>query len=336
MPTTIKDIARRTGLGLATISKYLNGGNVREKNRVAIEAAIKELNYSANAFARGLKTNRSQTIGILIPELNNIFITTIITVMEEILRTHGYAVLVSDCGGNPAHEQEAVRFLLQKGVDGLINMPLCQDGTHLAPAIERNVPVILIDRMTTAYRDEVSAVMVDNVEAAQNATNHLIENGHEHIGIIIGPEDIFTSQQRLLGYRQALISHNIMPQQQYECFSDYTLQGGYSATRHLLQSCPGMTALFTTNYEMTLGSIIALNEERVELPAGLSLIGFDNLQLAQVVRPHLTIITQPLREIGQEAARLILAQLLPGERPAASTVVLHTHLQAGESVRKLN
>ena len=122
MAATIKDIANRTGLGLATISSYLNGGNVREKNREKIELAIKELHFEVNEVARGLKTNRTYTIGVVIPELNNIFCTEIITGMEDILRKKGYATIVCDCRTDKELEREAVEFLYRKRVDGIINI----------------------------------------------------------------------------------------------------------------------------------------------------------------------------------------------------------------------
>lgn len=114
MAATMKDIARRTGLGLATISSYFNGGNVREKNRIKIEEAIEELHYEVNEVARGLKTNATKTIGVVIPELNNIFCAEIITGMEDILRSHGYATIVCDCRTDKKLEREAVEFLIRR------------------------------------------------------------------------------------------------------------------------------------------------------------------------------------------------------------------------------
>ena len=131
MAATMKDIARRTGLGLATISSYFNGGNVREKNRVKIEEAIQELHYEVNEVARGLKTNATKTIGVVIPELNNTFCAEIITEMEDVLRSHGYATIVCDCRTDKKLERDAVEFLSRKRVDGIISMPVDAEGNHL-------------------------------------------------------------------------------------------------------------------------------------------------------------------------------------------------------------
>lgn len=333
---TVKDIARETGLGLATISKYLNGRNVREQNRVAIEQAVEKLGYTVNEVARGLKTSRSYTIGILIPELQNLFITSIVTVIEDILRQSGYAAIICDCRTDTARETEAVRFLMQKRVDGIINMPTTQDGSHLSNVVAQNIPVVLIDRAVFSMKDAVSVVQVDNVAASAMATENLVEAGHSKIGIILGPQDIFTSQQRLLGYSQALINNNIMPAAEYIRYADYTMRGGYEVMKALIGQSD-ITAVYVTNYEMTLGAIIALEEEGIRIPDQLSFVGFDNQQLSQIVRPKLTIVTQPLEEIGRAAAELMLEQI---GRPAGSplqgkNIILPTSLQMGQSVKNL-
>lgn len=333
---TIKDIARETGLGLATISKYLNGGKVREGNRAAIEAAVEKLGFTVNEFARGLKTSRSYTIGILIPELNNLFITSIITVIEDILRQSGYAAIICDCRTDSRREAEAIRFLLQKRVDGIINMPTTQDGSHLRGAIARGVPVVLIDRAVPALEGKVSVVAVDNAAASAMATQSLIEAGHRKIGIILGPQDIYTSRQRLSGYRQAMGENGLTPGADCIRYADYTVRGGYEAMGALLKD-PSITAVFVTNYEMTLGAIIALEEAGIRIPQQLSFIGFDDLQLAQIIRPALTIVAQPLREIGRVAAQIMLEQVGQSteSRKEAQSVVLPTELRAGKSVKDL-
>ena len=146
MAATMKDIARRTGLGLATISSYFNGGNVREKNRIKIEEAIEELHYEVNEVARGLKTNATRTIGVVIPELNNTFCAEIITGMEDVLRSHGYATIVCDCRTDKKLEREAVEFLTRRRVDGIINMPVDEEGNHLKRFQKTGKPIVLIDR----------------------------------------------------------------------------------------------------------------------------------------------------------------------------------------------
>ena len=193
MAATMKDIARRTGLGLATISSYFNGGNVREKNRIKIEEAIEELHYEVNEVARGLKTNATKTIGVVIPELNNIFCAEIITGMEDILRSHGYATIVCDCRTDKKLEREAVEFLIRRRVDGIINMPVDETGAHLKRFQKTGRPIVLIDRRIQGI--PCDSVLVDNQKAAEEAVELFIEKGHRNIGIIGGPEGIFTAEE---------------------------------------------------------------------------------------------------------------------------------------------
>ena len=327
---TIKDIAKHSGLGLATISKYLNGGTVLEVNRIAIEAAINETGFVLNEMARGLRSGNSRTIGVVIPELSNTFITTILTFAEDIFRSNGYSMIISDCRTDPEREFQAIDFMLSKQVDGIINMPVNQDGRHLLSAVEKDIPIVLIDRVIHELMDKVSTVLVDNAKAADEATQILIDAGHKDIGIILGPEDIFTSQQRLLGYKQALIRNGIIPHERFVHFSDYTTQGGHDGAMYLFEN-EKPTALFTTNYEMTLGVIIAINELKLSIPNDIALIGFDNMQLAKVVNPELTIVEQPLKKIAESCAMMML-EILSNKNLTPENKILTTKIHIGGSV----
>ena len=165
MGATMKDIARETGLGLATISSYLNGGNVREKNRIKIEEAIEKLHFEVNEVARGLKTNRTKTIGIILPELNNIFFSEIITAAEDLLRSHGYATMICDCRSDVKREEDAAEFLLHRRVDGLIMMPTGAEKKVFDRFRKSGRPVVLIDRRME--NGDCDCVLVDNEGAAQ-------------------------------------------------------------------------------------------------------------------------------------------------------------------------
>lgn len=323
MAATIKDIAKKTGLGLATISSYLNGGNVREVNRIKIEAAIEELHYEINEVARGLKTNKTKTIGVVIPELNNIFCTEIITSMEDVLRNHGYATIVCDCRTDKKLEKEAISFLTQKRVDGIINMPVDETGAHLKSFRKSGKPVVLIDRKIEKLKCD--SVFVDNRTASREAVELLIQNGHENIGIIAGPQDIFTAKERLLGYRDALTKANIPVREQSIYYGDYKMGSGVRGLEQLVQDNPEMTAVFVSNYEMTMGSVIGANELGVSIPDDLSLIGYDNLAFARSCRPKLTIVVQPTENIGTEVARIMLERLEHVEQRKKTQDELETH-----------
>lgn len=321
MGATMKDIARETGLGLATISSYLNGGNVREKNRVKIEEAIEKLHFEVNEVARGLKTNRTKTIGIILPELNNIFFSEIITAAEDLLRSHGYATMICDCRSDVKREEEAAEFLLHRRVDGLIMMPTGAEKKVLDKFRKSRRPVVLIDRRME--NGDCDCVLVDNEGAAQNAVKRLMKKGHKKIGMITGPDNVYTARERQRGYELAIQeSSKARSVQQSDlkgktdrkdkkllADGNYTIAGGAKAMRKLYEDNPDMTAVFISNYEMTVGAMMEINDLGIKVPEQLSVIGFDNVDFARAVVPRLTIVTQPTEEIGQAAANLLLSRL---------------------------
>ncbi|HBC27087.1 MAG TPA: hypothetical protein DC013_06710 [Ruminococcaceae bacterium] len=218
-------------------------------------------------------------------------------------------------------------------VDGIVNMPICQDGRHLKPALEKKIPIVLVDRTVDALTGLADSVLIDNAAAAKMATSYLLERGHREIGIIIGPEGVFTTTQRLKGYFDAFGARGLTPDEANIQHGDYMLQGGYESMRRLLaeKKC---TAVFVTNYEMTLGAVIAINEAGLKIPEEISVIGFDNMDLSRITHPRLTIVTQPLEQIGAQAAKLLLEHLTGSTPCAPVSISLSTTLQEGASVRR--
>ena len=329
---TIKDVARHTGLSIATISKYLNGGNVLEDNRAAIAQAIDELGYHVNEIARGLKTSRAMTIGILIPDLENVFCTSIVAHVENRLQRAGYSSLICDYREDVALERERLDFLARKSVDGFIYMPLGNQEDIVARFLERSLPVILIDRPLPGLACDT--VLVDNMNAAYGAIEHLINHGHRRIGIIAGPPGIYTAQERLKGYRRVHEDFDLPIADDLILEGDYSVESGYRLMGRLLDRADLPTAVFVTNYEMTLGAIMALNESPIRVPDELSIIGFDNQQLARIVKPALTIVVQPIKAIGETAAALLLKRLRDDRTGFPAIHRLKTSLVLGDSVRR--
>ncbi len=333
LPATYKDIQRLTGLSLSTISKYFNDGNVKDENRRAIDRAVEKLDFHLNEFARGLKSRRSKTIGVLIPELNSTFNTTIIADIEDILRMHGYGTIICDCRLDGKMEREAFEFLLSKMVDGIITIPFDKTGEHLNMARMRNVPVVLVDRLATRYKTD--AVILDNARAAESAVEEFVANGHKDIAVLCGPSGIFTMEERMEGFRKALKNNQLVLHEEYLISTELSIGGGYEGTKRLLSLKKPPTALLCANYEITLGAMIALNESGVRIPADLSVIGFDNLTLSQIVTPKLTIVVQPMREIAENAAKLMLSRLESETISGIRIVELNASLVRGDSVLKL-
>ena len=311
MAVTIKDLARETGLANATISAYLNGIPVREYNRIKIEEAIKKLGYIRNDYARGLKTHRSGTIGVLIPELSNVFSTTIITEIEECLRNKGYGIIVCDCRTDLHREEESVRFLLSKMVDGLIIMPVSTDKKAFAVAVQKNIPVVVIDRKTNS--EDVSHIVINNREISREATERILAKGCRKIALVTGDTEVYTAKERKAGYEDAMRKAGVYDES-FVKKGELSVDGGYSATKEILAEIPDVQAIFVTNYEMTIGSIIAINEEGRKIGKDIEFTGFDKVEITSAFVPAMHTVNQPLEEIGRVAAD-VMTEMIEGACP---------------------
>jgi len=331
MPT-IKDVAKHSGLAYATISKYLNGGNVLPENREKIELAIRELKFTVNEFARGLKTNKSNTVGIIIPDIGNVLVAHVIPIIVDELRKSGYATIICDSRSDHERELELIKFLMSKRVDGIINMPVGADGSHLSVAFENKIPVVLLDRVVTDCIGRVDAVLVDNVHAAQEAVACLIEKGHTEIGVIAGPRDVSTAMDRLSGYISMLKKHKIVVKDSLIEYTDFSIESGYRACKRLLNNNPEMTAVFTSNYDVSVGAMMAINERGISVPDNISVFGFDDMPFAQVIKPHLSVIAQPIFEIGRNAAQMLLDRMVGSNKGHYKVIVLRTKAVLRDSV----
>ncbi len=303
-----------------------------ERNRETIAQAISDLGFHVNEIARGLKTSRTMTVGVLIPDLENVFCTSIVAHIENMLQRAGYSSLICDYREDVALEREKLEFLAKKSVDGFIYMPLGNQEDIVARLLERSLPVILIDRPLPGLACDT--VLVDNLNAAYGAIEHLINHGHRRIGIIAGPPGIYTAQERLKGYRRVHEDFDLPIADDLILEGDYSLESGYRLMGQLLQRADPPTAVFVTNYEMTLGAIMALNESPIRVPDELSIIGFDNQQLARIVKPALTIVVQPIQAIGEAAATLLMKRLRDDRTGFPVIQRLKTSLVLGDSVRR--
>jgi LacI family transcriptional regulator len=328
---TIKDVARAAGLSIATVSKYINGGHVLDGNRVAIEQAIDGLGYRVNVVARGLKTRRTTTVGVLIPSIEQIFSTEIIAAVEKQLAEAGFTTIVCDCQLDADLESRKMEILLEKQVDGIIMMPFSGSAEPVQKAIDQGVPVVLIDRKIKNV--SLDTILVDNDLLAHQAVSRLIQSGHRRIGIVLGPEDLYTSCKRFDGYAAACRDAGIPIDPSLIRHSDYQIAGGLAAFGALLDQPDRPTAIFTTNYETTFAAGLIINERGLSIPQDLSWIGFDSLSMAQIFKPRLTIVAQPVRHIGETAAKLILERMsgVGGREYEAREVVLPGALIEGFS-----
>lgn len=331
MSATMKEVAELAGLGIATVSSYINGGSVREKNRAKIEFAIKELNFEVNEIARGLKTNKTKTIGIIIPELSSNFYAEICMKIEDLLRAYGYAIIITDSRSDRQRENDAIDFLQKKRVDGVIIVPATKYSNKIKQLMEAGRPVVLLDRLLLDIA-KCGCIIIDNINASMTATQKLIDKGHRKIGVIIGPKDIYTSIERKKGYLKALENNNIPYNEDLVVHGHYTIAGGISAMKFLIEEMDDMTGVVLTNYDMTVGAIIALNEYAPEIREKISVIGFDCKDFSKAVTPKLDIMLQPLDEIAKHATEQLLKRMeQPAEEWESEVIQLNTRYMKGDS-----
>ena len=304
---TIKDVSKLANVSVGTVSRYLNGYTIKSDNATKIEAAIKALNFKLNPIARSLKTSKTKTIGILIPELNNVFTNEVINAIEKTFASYDYSVIVCNSRRDVDIEKSKINFLINNFVDGIIMMPVSNESKYINKLLAANIPVVLIDRLIPDILCD--AVICDNINGSYTALEYLINRGHKKIGIILGPSEVFTSNERLTGYKKALAHYNIPLNPDYVIETNYTVTDGLNAFNTLFELEDRPTAIFATNYDTTIGAIKALFQRKLKLNEEMSLFGYDHTDIFQILNPPIPVISQPKDEIGLEAADLLLKRI---------------------------
>ncbi|MBZ4665521.1 LacI family DNA-binding transcriptional regulator [Mahella sp.] len=333
MAATIKDVAALAQVSVGTVSRYLNGYEVSEVNKRKIEEAVRRLDFKLNPVARSLKTSKSMTVAVVVPALANVFSMSIIEGIERHLDQYGYSVIVCDSQSDVQKEKAKLQFVKDKYVDGVVIMPTGSDGTHITEVLGDEIPAVLMDRLVENAK--LDAVLVDNVNAVYQAVERLITLGHRRIGMITGPKHIYTARERQEGYRRVFVDYNLPMDESLIRYGDYTEDTGYKLINELMRlECPP-TAVFVANYEMTIGAIMAVNEAGIQIPDQLSLIGFDQLELSKIIRPSLSVVVQPMAEIGQKAAEMLYQRMRGSHDNFPQVIRLKANFIDGQSIKKL-
>ncbi len=305
---TIKDVARMADVSMSTVSKYINGKNVRKENAEAIKRAIASLDYRVNPFARSLKTQRSHAIGILLPDISAPFFGAVVTALDKTLREHNYHSLICCYSSNHSLERDKLQYLISTGIDGLIYVP-----EDLSPeeyyelTSNVNIPLVQIDRMIQGVSSDT--VLVNNADAVYAATTELIRRGHRRIGLISGPKFVYSAKERQVGFLRALSDHGILFDNELFYSSDHIFATGYQGCETLLSLDPSPTAIISTNYDITIGLITALHDRGLRIPEDMEIFGFDCVNVCTMMKPPLPVIAQPEQLIGQTAAEYLIQRL---------------------------
>ncbi len=302
---TMKDVAVLANVALGTVSRYFNGQNVGADKKERIEQAVQTLAYKPNALARSMKTNKTMTIAVVVPKLSNIFSMRIIEKLENEAQKSGYSVIVFSSRESVEEEKKKIAFAKSKQVDGMILMPIQAQDTEEKESLKsllNDLPVVLIDRQMD--NENFPSVTVNNEEISYQATLKLLQNNVQKIGIVSASKDIYTAKERLKGFQRACKEKGVEEKDVVYHFGTYDNQTGYEGMKKLRHL--GVDSVFLTNYEITMGALTYLREKKVLIGADISLVGFDNQELADMVAGHFYVVEQPIEKIGKYAAKLLI------------------------------
>ena len=300
---TIKDVAREASVSIATVSRVFNDvAVVREETARRIRAVAASLRYAPHGGARSLITNRTNTLGVLLPDLYGEFFSELIHGIDLTARRSGYHILVSRSWEGRTEIEEAMRAMRGR-VDGLLLMSPHIDEEALMN-VPATLPVVLL--CSEAKDKSLSSVTIQNSRGARDMVGHLIANGHRRIAIIRGSAGNFDAAERLKGYRAALREGGIETNPEFECDGDFTEAGGYAAAIELISRDPRPTAIFAANDSMAIGAMSALRESGVRVPEDIAVAGFDDIPLARYMDPPLSSVHVPISDLGARGVEILL------------------------------
>jgi LacI family transcriptional regulator len=321
---TIKQVAQQAGVSIATVSRaFADADAVSKALRDRVYKASRALNYTPSRVARNLRVGTSQTVGVVIPDLQNPFFTGLVRGIEGVLQAAGYTLLLANADESPAREREVLATFRAEGVAGIIFVPMNSGKSTYQQLLAPPVHIVAVDRLPEATH--VDLVTVANAEGTRAAVAHLFANGHRTIALLGGPSQHSTALEREDGYRAALRDADVAVRNDLIYRGDFREAGGYLGIKTLLDVRRPPTAVFVANNLMTLGALRALHEMRRRIPNDVALIGFDDMPWATSLNPPLTAVAQPSLEIGESAAQLFLDRIARPDRPVRH-VILETTL----------
>lgn len=326
---TMRDVARLAGVSTSTVSAAINGAvPVSQERLTRILDAMRALDYHPDAIARSLKTGRTNVIGVVAPDITNMFYPEVVRGVEEAAQQAGYGVLLCDSNENPENESRRLNMLFSRRVDGVL-LACCHQSTAYLTLAQRKLPAVFMDRLPPAEGE--ATVSTDNLQAGYMAARHLIELGHERIAMMAGHLSLSPHRDRLEGFRKAMQEFHLPIRDEYLTYGGVQVENGRATGRQLLSLSARPTAVMASNNKLLLGLLQALEEGRVAVPSQMSVLGFDDYLWNQYFSPSLTAVAQATYEIGKRSFALLLEII---NRPAGQDLAgRHIRLPAELRVR---
>jgi LacI family transcriptional regulator len=328
---TMRHVAMLAGVSIATVSAVINGtAAVRPERKKRVLDAMTALNYFPDAIARGLKTGKSNAIGVVVPDITNAFYPEVIRGVEDTAREAGYSVLLCDSNEDPQREAEHLNSLFSRRVDGVL-LACCVNSAVYSGTFRGRCPVVFLDRLPPIGCE--GAVSSDNIHAGSMATRHLIDLGHQRIAMVVGHLGLSPHRDRLEGFRKAMQESHLPILDEYLVSGDVQIEDSLQTCRQLLDLPNPPTAIMVGNNKLLLGVLAGLEERAIRVPDQISILGFDDYLWNRYFSPSLTAVAQSTLEMGQRACQLLLRSIEehPEGKPTATRICLPTELRIRNS-----
>ncbi|MDB5084560.1 MAG: LacI family transcriptional regulator [Bacilli bacterium] len=317
MDIKILDVAAKAGVSSATVSRVLNNNeNVSARTKFKVMQVIREMGYQPNTAAKNLRSQKTSTIGVIVPEINNSYFAEIVKGVENKAYASKFKVIICDTENSLEKEQEFVKLLLNKSLDGLVLVTPLMTNEEICHLADLHYAIGVVGRCVE--HEQIPCVVTDNVSFSKEVVSHLVERGHRHIAFLSGYADAVDSYERLEGYLKGLREHHLPFRPELIENGNFNERGGYEAMMRLVKRQAGFTAIYTANDEMALGVYWACSELGIRIPEQLAVVGVDNQRIGRYITPGLSTVSQPKTRMGRAIVEKLLARLehqeLVGER----------------------
>jgi LacI family transcriptional regulator len=329
--TTIKDIARSLNISTSTVSRALRDAtDVKPETKKAVQALAEQLDYQPNKLALSLLNRKTNSIGVIIPNLDYV-LATMVKGIDEVALEAGYTVMVCQSDESFGREIVNTNRLLESLVDGFIVSVSSETKVyeHIKKIQNKKIPIVLFDRVINSM--QAPKIRLDNVDGGVQATQHLIDQGFKKIAILAGPENLNISNKRMEGYLQTLKANNIKFDKHLAIHCDFNQQYAYEATKELIAMKQRPDAIFTISDRMAIGAMLAIKEKGLQMPKDIGLVGFNNEPITSLVTPSISSVEMYAFEIGKATAKLFIEMLHSEEDMSEREIVIKPKLFIRES-----
>ncbi|WP_188454912.1 LacI family DNA-binding transcriptional regulator [Virgibacillus oceani] len=319
---TIKDIAEKSGVSTATVSRVLNrSGYASAEIKDKVFSVAKELNYRPNGIARSLKMHKTNTIGIIIPDISNPYFMKISKGIEDVIQNEDYVLIFVSGDESPIKEEKTLKVLLENRVEGIVLATSSEDDENITKIQQAGVPVVLIDRKLENQLVDLDFVVEDNVEAAYQLTKYLIEQGHRHIGVINGSLKVSTGMERYMGYKKAIMEYGMEENADLVFNGNFIQEDGEEAVAKFFERDTKPTAILSFNNTMTYGAVLQLSRMGLTVPDDIVVASYGETEIAQLLKPPGIIsVKQSPYEMGVRVGEILLERLANKEKEATHEI----------------